>query len=73
VIFWLLRQAVRAVTSTVAARVVWLVDDLAVQRRCACGHLHEAHRHLRPGSDCGACGWSICPAYRYRPFTPRRT
>ncbi|HEV2376407.1 MAG TPA: hypothetical protein VGS19_30080 [Streptosporangiaceae bacterium] len=22
---------------------------------CACGHDRDAHRHFRPGSDCGLC------------------
>lgn len=68
----LLLAAVRAVTSTVTARVVWLADDLFVVRSCACGHPASAHEHYRAGSDCGSCGPVVCPAYRYRPFTVRR-
>jgi hypothetical protein len=47
---------------------------------CRCGHQPDAHRHYRPGSDCGLCKcprWSRCggshvaPAFG-RPFdTPR--
>lgn len=29
--------------------------------RCVCGHVDEAHRHYRTGSDCGACGRGVCP------------
>jgi hypothetical protein len=75
----LLSAAARAVTSTVTARAVWLVDDLFVLRRCACGHTAEAHEHYRAGSECSTCSWSwpvgdprLCTRYRYRPFTPRR-
>lgn len=30
---------------------------------CVCGHAFDAHEHYRPGSDCGACGHTECPAY----------
>lgn len=30
---------------------------------CACGHSAEVHEHYRRGSDCGACGRSVCPRY----------
>lgn len=65
--------AVRAVTSTVAARTVRLTDDLLVQRRCACGHPAEVHEHYRTGSDCSLCGQLGCARYRYRPFTTWRS
>lgn|GEM_PF-5824957 len=32
--------------------------------RCVCGHPREAHRHFRPGSDCGICGPATCPEFR---------
>jgi hypothetical protein len=28
---------------------------------CHCSHLERAHRHYRPGSDCGQCQ---CPRFR---------
>lgn len=31
--------------------------------RCVCGHPVDMHTHYRPGSDCGACGRGVCPAY----------
>ena len=34
-------------------------DDL-----CECDHTRAAHEHYRAGTDCGACGRRICPAFR---------
>lgn len=33
--------------------------------RCRCGHVREAHRHYRPGSDCAHCAGACA---RYRPL-----
>jgi hypothetical protein len=30
---------------------------------CACGHDKDAHKHWRPGSDCGACGADLCDRF----------
>ena len=30
---------------------------------CWCGHPHDVHRHLRPGTDCSQCR---CPEYLSR-------
>ena len=32
-------------------------------KTCRCGHAANAHRHYRPGSDCGLCD---CPRWRRR-------
>lgn len=66
---WLIHQAVRAVTSSVAVRAVWAADTFLVVRPCACGHPAGTHKHYRAGTDCGSCGPALCPAYRYRPLT----
>jgi hypothetical protein len=29
-------------------------------RLCKCGHIRDAHRHYRPGADCGLCD---CPRW----------
>jgi hypothetical protein len=34
--------------------------------QCVCGHPHEAHEHLRKGSDCAFCGPDKCPRFRRR-------
>lgn len=34
--------------------------------RCWCGHGHDAHKHYRPGNECGACGWQMCHEYAPR-------
>ncbi|NMI00261.1 hypothetical protein [Pseudonocardia acidicola] len=39
---------------------------------CTCGHERETHEHLRPGSDCGACGATVCSAYHPRSGRIRR-
>jgi len=31
---------------------------------CLCGHGWDRHAHYRSGDDCGACGKTLCPAYR---------
>lgn len=38
-------------------------------RPCRCGHAEDAHKHWRPGSDCGACGATEC--IRYQPADSR--
>ncbi len=43
---------------------------MAAVLTCRCGHDREAHRHHRPGSDCGSCGGAGCP--RFRPVHPVR-
>jgi hypothetical protein len=40
---------------------------------CACGHGKDAHEHYRPGSDCGACGATLCEEYRPVGGPMRRT
>jgi hypothetical protein len=35
-----------------------------VVKPCACGHGKDAHEHYRAGSDCGACGATLCEEYR---------
>jgi hypothetical protein len=32
---------------------------------CRCGHRRDAHKHYRPGSDCGLCA---CTRFRARLF-----
>lgn len=65
--FWLLSSLVRAVTSVVTARTVVLVDEWLILRPCSCGCPALVHEHYRAGSDCGRCGPSLCPRYRFRP------
>lgn len=31
---------------------------------CRCLHDQDSHQHYRPGTDCGACGADLCPAFR---------
>lgn len=31
--------------------------------RCRCRHPKEAHRHFRPGRDCGICGPLFCAKF----------
>ncbi len=33
---------------------------------CRCGHDHEAHEHLRRGTDCSRCDAGECTRYRAR-------
>jgi hypothetical protein len=33
-------------------------------RLCSCGHMAEAHMHLRRGNDCGVCGAAVCARFR---------
>lgn len=35
---------------------------------CICGCPEERHQHWRAGTDCGYCGFALCPIYQ-----PRRT
>jgi hypothetical protein len=44
----------------------------AVVAPCLCGHPPDAHRHWRPGTDCGTCGKGACTAYRTRGGGPLR-
>jgi hypothetical protein len=36
---------------------------LRARKLCRCGHDRQAHRHYRPGSDCGLCE---CPRWTRR-------
>lgn len=43
--------------------------------RCRCplhpgGCPADAHKHHRPGSDCGCCGPDVCPRYRPQASEP---
>jgi len=42
---------------------VAIVLRLRERLRCRCGHQLRAHRHYRPGSDCGLCE---CPRWTRR-------
>lgn len=44
-----------------ALAVIWAVRPLLPSRRCRCGDPRSAHKHYRPGTDCGLCG---CGAFR---------
>ena len=35
---------------------------------CRCGHPASTHQHYRDGSDCGACGPVVCPAWNPPPW-----
>jgi hypothetical protein len=36
----------------------------AVGHPCTCGHGPAEHEHFRAGTDCGACGGSVCSRLR---------
>lgn len=38
---------------------------------CLCGHIRQAHDHHRPGTDCGACGKTICPEFWFAIADPK--
>lgn len=40
------------------------------QQMCRCGHTHEAHEHLRRGTDCALCAPGDCKKFRLDPVQP---
>ena len=51
--------------------VVETAPELAASP-CVGGHDSDAHRHWRPGSDCGTCGSEACTTYHPRGGALRR-
>jgi hypothetical protein len=49
-----------ALIASIIVVVAWIAR-LKRAYRCRCGHLRNAHKHYRRGSDCGLCG---CPRFR---------
>lgn len=39
------------------------MDRTTTPAVCRCGHELDAHKHYRPGSDCGWCGPAGCPRF----------